>query len=73
MTTKVANLPVGYLRNATAVDYPIASVDYKKVNAKVNQSLPFRVRLSNITVSAYGPSNPAPVGIAVIGFNNYIL
>jgi len=73
MTTKVSNLPVGYMRDAEAVDYPIASVNYKKNNAKVDQSLPFRVRLTNITVSAYGPSNPAPIGIAVIGFNNYIL
>lgn len=73
MPTRVYDLPVGYLDDVDRVDYPIASVNYQKLNAKVNQSLPFRVRLTNITVSAYGPSNPAPIGIAVIGFNNYIL
>lgn len=73
MPTVVDNLPVGLVDNVKHIDYPIASVNYKKFNAKVNQSLPFRVRLTNITISAYGPSNPAPIGIAVIGFNNYIL
>lgn len=73
MPTKVSDLPIGYIRNVRSVDYPIASVNYSPLRTKVNQSLPFRVRLSNITISAYGPSNPPPVGIAVIGFNNYIL
>lgn len=73
MTAKVANLPVGHTKNVQTVDYPIASVNYRPIRAKVDQSLPFRVRLTNITISAYGPSNPPPVGIAVIGFNNYIL
>lgn len=40
---------------------------------KVNQVVPFRVKFTNIGIESYSPSNPAPIGIAVIGINNYIL
>ena len=39
----------------------------------ISQVLPFRVRFQNTKIGGYSPSNPAPIGIAVIGFNNYIL
>jgi hypothetical protein len=35
--------------------------------------MPFRVNFQTIDMGAYSPTNPAPIGIAVIGFNNYIL
>jgi len=40
---------------------------------KFTQKLPFRVRFTNIQIEGYSPSNPGGVGVAVIGFNNYIL
>lgn len=40
---------------------------------QVTQKLPFRIKITNIGITGYGPNNPAPVGIAIIGFNNYIL
>ena len=40
---------------------------------KVKEELPFRVKFTNITVPSYGKNRPAGIGIAVIGFNNYIL
>jgi hypothetical protein len=41
---------------------------------KIQQTLPFRVRFINITIPGYSfPNNVPPVGIAIIGFNNYIL
>lgn len=47
---------------------------YQKVGSvDIRQTLPFRVRFTNIAIPGYGPNNPAPIGIAVIGFNNYIL
>jgi hypothetical protein len=73
MATTVKTAPVGYLKAVMTKDYGIAKPTYKPIYAKVNQSLPFRVSVANVTISAYGPSNPAPIGIAVIGFNNYIL
>lgn len=39
----------------------------------IAEILPFRVRFQNTKIGGYSPSNPAPIGIAVIGFNNYIL
>jgi hypothetical protein len=41
--------------------------------AKINYKMPFRVKFINIGIEAYGPNNPAPIGIAIIGLNNYIL
>lgn len=35
--------------------------------------MPFRVKFQTIDIGGFSPSNPAPIGIAVIGFNNYIL
>lgn len=40
---------------------------------RVSQGLAFRVKFSNIGTRVYSPGNPAPIGIAIIGLNNYIL
>jgi hypothetical protein len=45
----------------------------KDYSSKIEYSLPFRIRLSSVGIEGYGPNNPAPIGIAVIGLNNYIL
>lgn len=42
-------------------------------NVVIGQTLPFRVRFASITIPGYGPSNVPPIGIAIIGYNNYIL
>jgi len=42
--------------------------------SRISEVLPFRVKFTNIGMrGGYSPSNPAPIGIAVIGLNNYIL
>lgn len=41
--------------------------------ATVISDLPFRIRITNITVPGYSPIDVPPIGIAVIGLNNYIL
>ena len=53
--------------------FPITNVSYDIVNAKIESVLPFRVKFTTIGIDGYGPGNPAPIGIAVIGINNYIL
>lgn len=40
---------------------------------KVKEDLPFRVKFINIGIPSYGNFNVPPIGIAIIGFNNYIL
>jgi hypothetical protein len=61
------------VRSLETKDYFISKISEGKRTVKINEVLPFRVRFTNIMVPGYGPSNPAPIGIAVIGLNNYIL
>jgi hypothetical protein len=35
--------------------------------------LPFRVGFTTISTGGYSPTNPAPIGIAILGSTNYIL
>lgn len=62
VTRKISQTEV---RRAKFIDVP--------GKTKVSQALPFRVKFINIGINAYGPNNPAPIGIAVVGFNNYVL
>lgn len=41
--------------------------------SEVIDKMPFKIRVTNITVPGGGPANVPPIGIAIIGFNNYIL
>jgi hypothetical protein len=41
--------------------------------SEVIDRMPFKIRVTNITVPGYSPTNVPPIGIAIIGFNNYIL
>lgn len=56
--------PVFYV-NANLVDYA------KKV--EVIEHLPFRIRFSAIGIESYNRSSPAAIGIAIIGYSNYVL
>lgn len=40
---------------------------------KISQTLPFRIRLTNIVVPGYSANNIPGIGVQVIGFSNYIL
>jgi hypothetical protein len=57
----------------STTDYPIANLTDLSAKVDLEYTLPFRVRFINIGIEGYGPNNPAPIGIAVIGLNNYIL
>jgi len=46
-------------------------VKYSKIQA--SQILPFRIQFTNTQIQGYDSNNPPPIGIAVIGVNNYIL
>lgn len=61
------------LRSIDTVSYGIINIADKKRTVKVNEVLPFRIKFTNIQVPGYSKSNPPGIGIAVIGFNNYIL
>jgi hypothetical protein len=53
--------------------YPISKTIFSPIGSTVKSDLPFRVRFTTINIEGYSRSNPAPIGIAVIGVNNYIL
>jgi hypothetical protein len=41
--------------------------------SEIGYKIPFKIRVFNITVPGFSPTNVPPIGIAIIGFNNYIL
>ena len=41
--------------------------------SEVISVLPFRIRITNITIPGYSPTDVPPIGLAIIGLNNYIL
>jgi hypothetical protein len=55
------------------VGYPITKVMDVVYTAKAIDVIPFYVRFTDIGIAGYGPGNPAPIGIAIIGVSNYIL
>jgi hypothetical protein len=61
---------VGFIKND---NYFLSDVRFKPIHVKAESTLPFRVRFVNIGIESYTPNNPAPIGIAVIGYSNYIL
>lgn len=36
-------------------------------------SVPFKIKITNITVPGYTPADVPPIGLAIVGINNYIL
>ena len=60
------------VRSVSTVDYPKTKVLYSARLTKINEVLPFRIKLTNIGIpSAY--SNVPGIGLQVIGISNYIL
>jgi hypothetical protein len=57
----------------TSISYPLTTIRDIVYNAKPISVIPFYVKFVNIGIAGYGPGNPAPIGIAVIGESNYIL
>jgi hypothetical protein len=55
-------------------EYPLVKIrNVSEPNVKIENTLPFRVKFLNIGIGSYGPGNVPPIGIQVIGFNNFIL
>jgi hypothetical protein len=56
-----------------AIAYGTIKISKPSPIVKINEVLPFRIRITNIQIPGYSATSPAPIGIAVIGLNNYIL
>ena len=63
-----------YFRMAKAYSYGIFNIKKTSKTIEINEVLPFRIKLTNLGITAnYGPGNAAPIGIAIIGLNNYVM
>lgn len=60
-------------RSVKASDFSRTKIKHKSGSSKISHTLPFRVKFINIGIQAYGQGNAAPIGIAVIGVNNYVM
>lgn len=61
---------VEYVKNS---NFFKSKIFYRPGTVKINQTLPFRIKFINIGVPGYGASGAAPIGIAIIGLNNYVM
>jgi hypothetical protein len=69
----------------TSTEYPIVKklsqseyprkvkISQKPIRVKINNNLPFRIKFLPGIATGSSPTNPAPIDIAIIGVNNYIL
>lgn len=74
MATALINQKNSLSTNAVqTVDYGIININDIKPTAVIEETLPFRISLTNIMVPGYGASNIPGIGLQVIGFSNYIL
>ena len=48
----------------------INDITYK---TKIEDVVPFKVQFINVGVFGFSKNNPAGIGVAVVGYNNYIL
>jgi hypothetical protein len=60
------------VRSVSAVDYPKTNVLSSARLTKINEVLPFRIKLTNIGIPSAYSSIPG-IGLQIIGINNYIL
>lgn len=61
------------VRSIKSSNFPIFNIKKSRQVTNIEPVLPFRIKFINVGVPGYGPSNVPPIGIAVIGINNYIL
>lgn len=61
---------VKYIKNS---NFFTSKIRYKSGTVKINETLPFRIKFTNIGIAGYGPNQAAPIGIAIIGVNNYVM
>ena len=50
----------------------IKTIDYSK-KVKPEGILPFKLKITNITIDGINPNRPPGIGAQVIGFSNYII
>lgn len=62
-----------YLKDLKNSNYSIFRIKENKPKTVIKEVLPFRIKFINVGIPSYGAGNVPPIGIAIIGVNNYIL
>lgn len=60
-------------KKIAAKDFSVFTIVKPKRIVLINETIPFRVKFTNIGIEGYGPNNVPALGIQVIGYSNYIL
>jgi len=70
----IFNKQATILKSINQHTFPKVSIE-EKVNKgiTINEFLPFRVRITDIDIVAFGPNNIPPIPLQIIGVSNYIL
>ena len=72
VTLKTTEYPI--VKKLVQSEYPQkVKISQKQIKVKINDNLPFRVKFLPGIIAEYQANNPAPIGIAIVGLNNYIL
>jgi len=73
MATAIILDKTGTTRRVEEKLYPRFNIVPSKRTVRIEETLPFRIKLTNITIPGYSATNVPGIGIQVIGFSNYIL
>lgn len=73
MATAIIVDKTGSTRKVEEKLYPTFNIVPSKRTVRIEETVPFRIRLTNITVPGYSATNVPGIGVQVIGFSNYIL
>ena len=63
----------GTTRKIAEKNYPRFTIVPSKRTVRIDETMPFRIKLTNIVVPGYSANNIPGIGIQVIGYSNYIL
>lgn len=72
-TVKISNYKPVTVNKINHKDYGIVTIGHAPLITVAESVLPFRVKFTNIGIQSYGQGNAAPIGIAIIGLNNYVM
>lgn len=72
MATAVITNKSNLTRKVESKDYSRFKIVPSKRIVRINETLPFRVRLTNIIVPGYNQNNIPGIGLQIIGYSNYI-
>lgn len=71
--TVIKNAVSGIVRKVSQKNFFYSKISFKQNKTTVKEVLPFRVKFTNIGITTIIAPGAQPIGVAIIGYNNYIL